>query len=71
MALGSCRPGVRMTFGENVGREFCPRVELPTITGQVKGRDSRLCPDSERTGHCYSVKKVLLPGGSTRYDGEQ
>jgi hypothetical protein len=83
MALRSPRLWVRMMLTENLSIKLISRVEPVTIINQVKERmavefrmglekrNIRLYPDRERIGHLHSVKKVLLPGGSTRYDGEQ
>jgi phage FluMu gp28-like protein len=72
--------GIGMMLAENLASRFGSRVEPVTITNQVKERmavefrvglekrNIRLYPDRERIGHLHSVKKVLLPGGSTRYD---
>jgi phage FluMu gp28-like protein len=72
--------GIGMMLAENLVSRFGSRVEPVTITNQVKERMAiefrvglekraiRLYPDRERIRHLHSVKKTLLPGGSTRYD---
>lgn len=72
--------GIGMNLAENLAMKYGSRVEPVTLTNEVKERiavefkialekqNLRLYPDKDRIRQIHSVKRLVTPGGSIRFD---